>query len=40
MYCIFRYSYHKIFWGSWNYQKFCRWLATFFKNAGGERANY
>ncbi len=41
MYCMFRYSYNKIFWGarhfSENPQKCWRWLATFFKNTGGER---
>ncbi len=34
MYCMFRYSYNKIFWGPWNFsenqQKRWRWLATFF----------
>ncbi len=40
MHCMFRYSYSKIFWGPWNFsenqQKRWWWLATFFKNAGGE----
>ncbi len=41
IYCMIRYSYNKIFWApldfTENQQKHWRWLATFFKNAGGER---